>query len=330
MKVKPTDLANGSCRMGASVLPVEADVPYELVQQLLHQILSTKTQLVDYQIGNRRHDYLVLLLRLRHPSLQVVVKLAGPEAAMASEFERTAMLHRLVAAHTTIPMSEVLAVDTTCRAWPWRYFVKTWIPGLEWAVAAQRMGKDELSSAYRQIGHAVAQLHNLGFPAFGELPAAESGQGPETYLAALTEHARHIITQPHLQDLFFSALDKLRNLFLDVRQACLCHEDLHKHNILFQYRARQWHLATILDFDKAWAGHHETDLARLDLWKGMTSREFWRSYRASHAVEPLYEQRRPVYQLLWCLECAWPTREHLADTQRLCTELGLARLERFE
>jgi hypothetical protein len=27
-----------------------------------------------------------------------------------------------------------------------------------------------------------------------------------------------------------------------------------KHNILFQYRQGQWHLATILDFDTAWAG----------------------------------------------------------------------------
>ncbi|MEW6093889.1 MAG: fructosamine kinase family protein, partial [Chloroflexota bacterium] len=104
----------------------------------------------------------------------------------------------------------------------------------------------------------------------------------------------------------------------------------HKHNILFQRQQGQWRLATILDFDKAWAGHHETDLARLELWEGMTSKAFWRSYRAICPADPLYKQRRPIYQLLWCLEYARPTAKHLADTQRVCAELGLPGLERFE
>jgi hypothetical protein len=34
--------------------------------------------------------------------------------------------------------------------------------------------------------------------------------------------------------------------------------------------------------------------------------------------------------LLWCLEYARSTAKHLANTQRLCAELGLPRLERFE
>lgn len=37
-------------------------------------------ELVGCQIGNQLHDYLVLLLRLDHPALEVVPKLAGPEA----------------------------------------------------------------------------------------------------------------------------------------------------------------------------------------------------------------------------------------------------------
>lgn len=39
---------------------------------------------------------------------------------------------------------------------------------------------------------------------------------------------------------------------------------------------------------------------------------------------PGYAERRAMHQLLWCLEYAHPTRQHLADTARVCAALGLA------
>ena len=316
--------------MSIESLQMETVAPHDLLRQLLQQTFGSKAELIAYQIGNQHHDYVVLLVQLRHPSIEVVVKLAGPESPLACPFDRIAMLHRLVATRTTIPMPEVLAVNMSYQTWPWRYLIKTHIPGLEWAVAQQHMRPDELVSAYQQMGKAVAQLHTIHFPSFGELAVDGSAQEEKPYFTALTEHALSAIKNARLRDLFFSALEKQRALFLDVRQASLCHEDLHKYNILFQYRQGQWHLATILDFDKAWAGHHETDLARLEFWQGMTSHEFWPSYDAICAVDPLYIQRRPIYQLLWCFEYARPTEEHLADTRHLCAELGLPRLEEFE
>ena len=309
---------------------METVVPHGQLLLLLRQTFGSKVELIDCQIGNQHHDYLVLLLQLHRPSVKVVVRLAGPEAPLICPFDRTAALYGLVAAHTTIPMPQVLAVDVSYQAWPWRYLIKTHIPGQEWAVVRWQMSMEELSDAYRQIGDAVAQLHAIRFPTFGEVAVDETAQKVEPYFAALTERARQSIKNARLRDLFFSVLDGQRHLFLDVRHASLCHEDLHQHNILFQYRQGQWHLATILDFDKAWAGHHETDLARLEFWKGMTSKEFWPAYEASCPIEPLYKQRRPIYQLLWCFEYAKPTAEHVADTQHLCAELGLTCPERFE
>lgn len=305
-------------------------IPHDQLLQLLQQTFGTKVELVDYKIGNWHHDYLVLLVQLRHPSIEVVVKLAGSEAPMASPFERTAMLHRLVATRTTIPMPEILAVNMSYQTWPWRYLIKTYIPGQEWTVVRQQMNIEELSNAYQQIGSAVAQLHTIQFPTFGELAVDGSVQGDEPYLTAFTERARCSIKSAHLRDLFFFVLDKQRHLFLDVRHASLCHEDLHGHNILFQYRQGHWHLATILDFDKAWAGYHEIDLARLEFWKGMMSNEFWWPYEAICPIDPQYKLRRPIYQLLWCLEYARPTTEHLRDTQHLCAEQGFPCPEWFE
>lgn len=300
-----------------------AVVPHDLVLQLLQQVLGAKVELIDHKIGNQHHDYLVLLVQLRRPSIDVVIKLAGPAAPLACPFERTAMVHRLVAMRTSIPMPEVLAVDTSYQTWPWRYIIKTHIPGQEWAAVQHQMNTEELSNAYRQMGEAVAQLHAIHFPMFGELAADGSVQGDGPYFSALLEHAQSSIKNTHLRELFFSVLEQQRPLFLDVHRASLCHEDLHKHNILFRHQQGQWRLATILDFDKAWAGHHETDLARLELWKGMISPEFWGAYEAVCPVSTLYKQRRAIYQLIWCLEFARSTAEHLADTQRLCRELGV-------
>lgn len=309
---------------------METSISLDQLPQLLRQTFGAKVELNGAKVGNQHHDYLVLLIRLRHPSIEVVVKLAGPEAPLACPFDRTAMLHRLVTAHTTIPMPEVLAVNMSYRDWPWRYFIKTHIPGVEWATVRPQMNSAELSDAYRQIGDAVAQLHAMHFPVFGDLAVDGSVQGDEFYFDALAAHARRAIQSARLRDLFSAVLESRRDLFSDVRRASFCHEDLHKYNLLFQQQQGQWRLATILDFDKAWAGHHETDLARLDLWEGAMSEAFWQSYEAICPIAPLYKQRRPIYQLLWCFEYAQPTAEHLADTQRLCAELGLPRLERFE
>lgn len=309
---------------------METAIPRDQLLDLLRHTFGPKVRLLDCQIGNQHDDYVVLLVRLDRPAIQVVVKLAGPQALMACPFDRTAMLHRLVAARTTIPMPEVVAVNMSYQAWPWRYLIKMHVSGQEWVAARRQMSREDLAGAYRQIGDAVAQLHAIHFPAFGELDAGGAVQGDRPYLAALAERSHLFVRSARLRDLFLSVLEEHKDLFSGVRQASLCHEDLHQHNILFDCQQGRWRLATILDFDKAWAGHHEIDLARLDLWTGMTSDEFWPAYEALCRIDPLYAQRRPIYQLLWCLEYAQPTPKHLADTQRLCAELGLARIERFE
>ncbi|MGC9358054.1 MAG: phosphotransferase family protein [Anaerolineae bacterium] len=300
------------------------------LSQLLKEVMGSRVELVGYEICKQRHDYLVLCVRLQRPSVEAVVKLAGPEAPIACPFERAAALHRLVRARTSIPMPEVIGVDVSYQKWPWRYLIKEHVTGDEWVNVRHQMDGEQLVSAYRQLGSAVAELHTIRFPAFGDLDAEGQVRGGQTYLAALRERATHFIAGARLRDYFFSVLDQFAPLFDGVDNATLSHEDLHGYNILFENRRGRWYLTTILDFDKAWAGYRETDLARLDLWRGMTNEDFWRAYEEIQPIEPLYVQRRPIYQLFWCLEYAQPTTEHLADTQRVCQELGVPAIERFE
>lgn len=297
---------------------------------LLRQTCGAHVELADYTVANQRPGYLVVLAQIRHPTAQLSIKLADPQTAAAEPFERVAALHRLVATHTSIAMPEIVACDVSCRRWPWRYLIKTYVPGQEWASVRQQMQPHELRAAYRQLAQAIAELHAIRLEAFGELSAQASVDQPQALLPALKQCAQRLIRTPRSAALFDTLLNRYAALFSDVEPASLCHDDLHGHNILFQRERDQWRLATILDFDKAWAGHHETDLARLDLWVGMTSPEFWETYQALHPIASLYQQRRPIYQLLWCLEYAVATPQHLADTQRLCIQLGIPPITRFE
>ena len=80
----------------------------------------------------------------------------------------------------------------------------------------------------------------------------------------------------------------------------------------------------LIDFESAWAGCAESDLARLELWRGMMGEGFWEAYRAHVPLSDSYPERRPIYQLLWCLEYARSTVQHLRDTASVCQALRLA------
>ncbi|MGI8826291.1 MAG: fructosamine kinase family protein [Chloroflexota bacterium] len=103
----------------------------------------------------------------------------------------------------------------------------------------------------------------------------------------------------------------------------LTHEDLNPNNVLLTRDRSGWCLGGILDFDSAWAGCPESDLARLELWRGMTHPAFWDGYTTVVSIDDGYPARRPIFQLLWCLEYARPTRIHVADTARVCRALGV-------
>src|SRR4030043_724524 len=161
---------------------MEINIQSDQFQLLIRHTFGSKVEIVKQKIANRHHDYLVLMLQLHRPSVDIVVKIAGPDALMATSFDRTVLCHHLVSMNTNITMPEILAVNMSFQTWPWRYLIKTYIPGQEWMIARQQMNTQELLSAYHQIGSAVAQLHGIQFPAFGELTLTGRVQRRESFL----------------------------------------------------------------------------------------------------------------------------------------------------
>ncbi len=293
-----------------------------LLIALLRSVLGSSTLLVSYRVVLRRDDYAVIAATLASPAREVVVKLAGPRAPIACPFDRTAAIVDLVRRQTPVPTFEVLASDVSYRDWPWRYLVTTHLPGVAWpTVSAPFMGSAH--QTYHDLGQAVAHLHHITFPAFGEIDADGSVHRGMSLLEALEDRAKHRVADPRHVALFASVLQDRASLFDDVTQPALCHEDLNPTNILLQQEDGFWRLSAILDFDSAWAGDPESDLARLDLWRGMMGDGFRTAYETIRPIAPRYAERRPVYQLLWCLEYASASPQHLADTAAVCAKLTI-------
>lgn len=239
---------------------------HTILTRMLQPIIGARCAVVTERTILTRDDYAVIGVTLAHPAMKVVVKLAGLRAPIACPFDRTAAIARLVHARTDVPTFEVLAADVSYREWPWRYMVMTAVRGETWATLRPRLASSTLRDISRQLGRAVAQLHAIGFPGWGEIDSMGSVPAGRPYLTALAERARQRIGDPRHVDLFISALADSARLFDDMPPAALCHEDLNPNNILFQHAEKGWRLAALLDFDSAWAGNPDSDLARLELW----------------------------------------------------------------
>jgi aminoglycoside phosphotransferase (APT) family kinase protein len=298
------------------------------LDRLLHSALGAHCHVDGYTVVREDDDYAVLVVNLAAPTVRVIVKLAGPRAALSCPFDRTAAINRLVRGRTTVPTPEVLAADVSYRDWPWRYLVTTYTEGVTWE-AGLASDATERGELYQQFGRLVAQLHTVRFPGYGEIDAGGRVVGDAPVIDALIERARRRIADRRHADLFASLLRERVYLFDDAPEPALCHEDLNPSNILVRHDGGRPCLAAILDFDSAWAGAPESDLARLDLWQsgaypGLMEEGFRAAYMATHSVARGYEGRRPLYQLLWCLEYADASAQHAADTARVCAELGIA------
>jgi aminoglycoside phosphotransferase (APT) family kinase protein len=301
----------------------------DFCRELLRQTVGARAEIAGIQVLNHHHAYWVVLAQAKQPNTQLVIKLAGADAALASDFERTAALHQMINAQTSLKVAEVLTTDSSCAIYPWRYLVKTYIEGQEWRDVRQQLDAAQQRRACAQIGNAVAQIHSIRFPRFGELDDAAEPVGDIVFQAALRERAKKSIRQARLLEISLKLLEEREALFVGVADACLCHEDLHHRNLLFTRQGDDWELATVLDFEKAWAGHHEIDLARMEFWDGMVGDGFWSAYSTTYALNEGYAERRIIYQLLWCFEYALNSPRHLQDTDRLCEQLGLPAITSF-
>jgi Ser/Thr protein kinase RdoA (MazF antagonist) len=260
-----------------------------------------------------------LLLRTRTDRL-VILKVARQAARPDIDFERTAAAMAL-ARGAGVPVAETLAADASFRTGPWQYLVHSFLDGIPWHQARPQLDPDEVESAHRQLARAVLALQSVELTGYGELDRSGQAIGTDL-LTGLRRRAELRLVEPRNRALFDQVLDRNLQLFGDVPPATLCHDDLHHANVIFRIDGRGPALVGIIDWDKAWAGPAESDLARMAFWDDMAGPGFWSAYGPAAATEAA-ARRILIYQLMWCLDYNESTPRHRADTARLCRALGV-------
>ncbi|HEX6542543.1 MAG TPA: aminoglycoside phosphotransferase family protein [Ktedonobacterales bacterium] len=300
------------------------------IEALAREVFGAKCRVIAWHPVTHEPGTMVIFATMVFPARVVVLKLADP-SAWRPPFAREAAIQRRVARETSVPVCEVLAVDDSCQRFPWRYLMMAHAPGMGWRDGLARMTPPARSRVFRQLGEATAMLHSLRYPRFGEVeegeaaPAATRGDNLLTTLAARAR--QRIATQAHA-DLFAAVLESHASdfTFKGATEPRLTHDDLNPGNLLLvpgDDEDDDWRISAMLDFGSAWAGCPESDLARLDLWRDMMGDGFHEGYTATQSIADGYENRRPIFQLLWCLEYARPTPEHHATTARVCANLDI-------
>jgi aminoglycoside phosphotransferase (APT) family kinase protein len=269
-------------------------------------------------------DSAVLLLTLTGPPGLVVLKVAGAHAAPAVDLERTAAIATL-ARRSGAPVAAVLAAGTEPGSNGWTYLLQEHVEGVEWRRVRPLLDPEQIVAAHRQIATAVLAVQSARFAGFGELGfehGSEHGFAADLRVA-LGRRAELRIADERRRAMFCELLDRERDLLAGDRSPpTLCHDDLHLAYVVFRLERGSWRLAGLLDWDKAWAGPAESDVARMAFWDGMTGPGFWEVYRAAVPAEDGWPRRALIHQLLWCLEYDVPTERHRADTAAVRAALG--------
>jgi aminoglycoside phosphotransferase (APT) family kinase protein len=267
-----------------------------------------------------RRDAAVMLVATEKRRL--VVKVAGPRSEHRIAFERTATITAL-AQRAGAPVPEILAADDSFRRSRWRYLVAEHIDGIPWRDVRPRLTSNQVVDAHRQIATALLAVQSVCLPAFGELDVSARPPAEQGVLAAL--HGRAVLRIRNERDRasFRQLLDREAGLFAADDVATLAHDDLHHGNVLFRPEEDGWRLVGLLDWDKAWAGPAESDVARMMFWDYMTGPGFWEVYQAHVPTREGAARRALIYQLLWCLEYDDGSPRHAADTIRLRHRLSV-------
>jgi aminoglycoside phosphotransferase (APT) family kinase protein len=240
-----------------------------------------------------------------------------------------AAIAQMVRRQTAVPTFDVVAVDVSRQTLPWEYLIVTQIRGRTWMALYPALGSGARATAQRQIGRAAGQLHALRFDAFGQIGPDATVIDGTTAVRALKRRARQRLTNARFLARMLEVLESREHLLSGLEASTLCHEDLNPNNLVFEMRDGEPALSGILDFESAWASTGESDLARLEAWDFSTGAALCQGYLEVASVADEYTARRPLLQLLWCLEYAQfdTSAEHQALTNDVCDELAIARIQ---
>ncbi|MGY1617021.1 phosphotransferase [Geodermatophilus sp. SYSU D00691] len=186
---------------------------------------------------------------------------------------------------------------------------------------------ERVRAVHRQLAEVLLALRGVPLDSFGSLDASGRPVGMPL-VEALHRRAEERVADDGSRALLHELLDRDAGCFDGVRPG-LVHDDLHHGNVVLAESGGSWRITGVLDWEKAWAGSAESDVARMAFWDGMTGPGFWEVYRAAVPEDDGFAHRALLHQLAWCFEYPVSTARHDRDTAAVCAALGVAPPSRF-
>ncbi|UOY03091.1 phosphotransferase family protein [Blastococcus sp. PRF04-17] len=280
----------------------------DLIRSLVAAELGSGSRLLDVATLQESSRGVVLRLEVSGSPGPLVLTLTGADHA------RTAAVVGLARA-AGVPVPDVVAVGDG-------YLLRAHVEGTEWHRLRPQLDHDAVRAVHRRFAETLLAIQSVTMASFGELDHQGSPAG-HSQVEALHRRADLRIEDAASRDLFHAVLDRDADLYAAGRPT-LVHDDLHHGNVLLGQEAGEWRVTGVLDWEKAWAGPSESDVARMAFWDGMTGPGFWQVYRAAVPADDGYARRALVHQLLWCLEYDDGTARHARDTAAVRAALGIA------
>ncbi|GAA1838551.1 phosphotransferase family protein [Microlunatus capsulatus] len=266
-------------------------------------------------------DAVVLALEVRAAARPLVLKLADVGAAPALDLGRTAAVMG-PAADAGVPVPAVLAADGTGRLDGVQHLLQQHLGGRRWREVRPELDDTAGRAVHAQLADVLRALAGVRPGGFGEL----DGQGvvvPVPLVEALRRRVALRTRRPAARALAERLLVEHADR-LGSGPPVLTHDDLHHANVLVDPATAR--LSAVLDWDKAWAGPAAADRARLRFWDDMSGPGPGPGPGSGSGDDRDDRDDADVlrvHELLWCLEHAFPTARHRADTARLLRALDL-------
>ena len=226
-----------------------------------------------------------------------------------------------------VPVSKVIALDTSKRLAPYDYLILTKMPGQPISTSAADLPPETRYAIGYSAGQHLASIHSHTFDQFGLLYHILAGTPNPNWSAYVADHFRYYqgqvralgILSADLMGRIDALLVRMQPLFADVKQGVFIHGDYHLLNLLQQ----GGRLSAVLDFDWASSGDPSWDFridGTIESEVPNTREAFYAGYTSRRALPDGHWERVSIYRVglyLDYLEAAAQDKDEIAEITAL-------------
>ena len=274
----------------------------------------------------------VYKVQLNDPDRAVIVRVSPEHHPWKTEKEKK--IYKLLS-KVDVPVPDFLHVDSSKKIIPHNYQIMECLPGERLRTVIEKF-PHEKDKLYFELGKTLGKIHSVKLDKFGwihseqEHMPAKSDSWKEVFMLMCIDELLEI-SQPKFLELapYIKDYIDFNQHLLDIDVAPqLLHNDFFIDNILMHNSGNKWEISGIIDFEWAFAGHNEFEIAKVisQMLLDYPSHEykpeakgFFRGYRKYSRISRDFEKRRPLYTLHHLLHWA----NHCTRNRQRCLEAGI-------